>query len=386
MCFAPGGERSKGESHGRIVLSIEDKLNYLEQPLPPVPVAPEGQQVAPELIAAHTAWIKGSKEIAGLMLMTMEPEIQRNLENLHAYEMLQELKTLYSQQAEQELLQTTRDFHSCKQEEGQSVSSYELLVLLKLLSKLYTLAQKQRSCAYAIRAGKVQKRSLEEELSLVFSRVEKKEKNAALEMVGSDNLEGSRIIAHRTPHLPLHNTMVWRRGRTEPITRYGYVRSSNKEKTKKEKIRRPTDHICLYIDAEEQDNKVWDLVELPPNGKTVGSKWLFKKKIDMDGVVHTYKAHIRAIRILIAIAAFYDYKIWQMDVKTAFLNGYLSEEGFLYTDAGLLPEADASSLRLECVNVLELEVLLIGRVKQSIFATSSIEEVSIIAAYELLKT
>ncbi|GJV95016.1 hypothetical protein Tco_1546593 [Tanacetum coccineum] len=60
----------------RIVLSIEDKLNYLEQPLPPAPVAPTVQQVAPEILAAHTAWVKGSKEIAGLMLMTMEPEIQ----------------------------------------------------------------------------------------------------------------------------------------------------------------------------------------------------------------------------------------------------------------------------------------------------------------------
>ncbi|GKB49751.1 zinc finger, CCHC-type containing protein [Tanacetum coccineum] len=76
----------------RIILSIEDKLNYLEQPLPPAPVALEGQLVAPKITAAHTAWIKGSKEI----------------------------------QAEQELLQTTRDFHSCKQEEGQSVSSYVL--------------------------------------------------------------------------------------------------------------------------------------------------------------------------------------------------------------------------------------------------------------------
>ncbi|GJR71470.1 retrotransposon protein, putative, ty1-copia subclass [Tanacetum coccineum] len=110
----------------RIVLSIEDKLNYLEQPLPPAPVAPAGQHVAPEILAAHTAWVKGSKEIAGLMLMTMEPEIQRNLENLHANDMLKELKTLFAQQAEQELLQTTRDFHSCKQEEGQSVSSYVL--------------------------------------------------------------------------------------------------------------------------------------------------------------------------------------------------------------------------------------------------------------------
>ncbi|GJS67264.1 retrotransposon protein, putative, ty1-copia subclass [Tanacetum coccineum] len=98
-----------------------------------------------------------------------------------------------------------------------------------------------------------------------------------------------------------------------------------------------------------KDNEVWDLVDLPPNGKTVGSKWLFKKKTDMDRAVHTYKARlvakgftqtlginyeetfspvadIRAIRILISIAAFYNYEIWKMDVKTAFLNGYLSKE------------------------------------------------------------
>nr|GFA74644.1 putative retrotransposon Ty1-copia subclass protein [Tanacetum cinerariifolium] len=41
-----------------------------------------------------------------------------------------------------------------------------------------------------------------------------------------------------------------------------------------------------------KDNEVWDLVDLPPNGKTVGSKWLFKKKTDMDGDVHTYKARL----------------------------------------------------------------------------------------------
>ncbi|GJU79723.1 hypothetical protein Tco_1282088 [Tanacetum coccineum] len=64
----------------KIVLSIEDKLNYLEQPLLPAPIPPKGEP--PEVLAAHTAWMKGSKEIAGLMLMTMEPEIQPNLENL----------------------------------------------------------------------------------------------------------------------------------------------------------------------------------------------------------------------------------------------------------------------------------------------------------------
>nr|GEZ36686.1 hypothetical protein [Tanacetum cinerariifolium] len=39
----------------RIVLSIEDKLNYIEQPIPPASVAPAGQHVAPEILAAHNA-------------------------------------------------------------------------------------------------------------------------------------------------------------------------------------------------------------------------------------------------------------------------------------------------------------------------------------------
>ncbi|GJU86495.1 hypothetical protein Tco_1294041 [Tanacetum coccineum] len=73
----------------RIVLSVEDKLNYLEHPIPAASVPSQaGQQVAPEALAAHAAWVKGSKEIAGLMLMTMESDIQQNLENLGAYEML----------------------------------------------------------------------------------------------------------------------------------------------------------------------------------------------------------------------------------------------------------------------------------------------------------
>ncbi|GKC22611.1 retrotransposon protein, putative, ty1-copia subclass [Tanacetum coccineum] len=141
--------------------------------------------------------------------------------------------------------------------------------------------------------------------------------------------------------------------------------------------------MCLYIDAEEhelgdlgepanykaalldpesdkwlnamnvemqsmKDNEVWVLVELPPNGKIVGSKWLFKKNTDMDakGFTQTYGvnyeetfspfADIRAIRILIAIAAYYDYEIWQMDVKTAFLNGHLSEEVYMEQPEGFV--------------------------------------------------
>ncbi|GKC35656.1 retrotransposon protein, putative, ty1-copia subclass [Tanacetum coccineum] len=160
------------------------------------------------------------------------------------------------------------------------------------------------------------------------------------------------------------------------------------------RTRRLRDRFCLYIDAEEhefgdlgelanykaalkdpesekwliamnvkmqsmKDNDVWELVEHPPNAKTVGHKWIFKKKIDMDGAVHTFKsclvakgftqtygvdyeetfslvADIRAIRILIAITAFYDYEIWHMDVKTAFLNGYLFKEVYMTQPKGFV--------------------------------------------------
>nr|GEY00594.1 hypothetical protein [Tanacetum cinerariifolium] len=65
------------------------------------------------------------------------------------------------------------------------------------------------------------------------------------------------------------------------------------------------------------DNKVWRLVVLPPNAKVVKSKWIYKKKTDMDGKeTFSPAADIRAIRILIAIAVYYDYEICLQEVKT----------------------------------------------------------------------
>ena len=107
------------------------------------------------------------------------------------------------------------------------------------------------------------------------------------------------------------------------------------------------------------DNQVWDLVDLPTESRTVGNKWIFKKKTDMDGNVQTYKARLvakgftqtqgidyeetfspvamlKSIRILLAIAAYYDYEIWQMDVKTAFLNGHLLEDVYMVQPEGFV--------------------------------------------------
>ncbi|GJV87078.1 retrotransposon protein, putative, ty1-copia subclass [Tanacetum coccineum] len=47
-------------------------------------------------------------------------------------------------------------------------------------------------------------------------------------------------------------------------------------------------------------------------------------------------ADIRTIRILIAIVAYYDYEIWQMDVKTVFINGHLTEEVYMVQHKGFV--------------------------------------------------
>nr|KAJ0184929.1 hypothetical protein LSAT_V11C900480970 [Lactuca sativa] len=89
-----------------------------------------------------------------------------------------------------------------------------------------------------------------------------------------------------------------------------------------------------------------------PGRKIVSYKWIFKKKIDMDGKLQTFKARlvvkgltqtfrvhydetfspvakIKSITIMLAIAAFYDYEVWQMDVKATFLNGKLIEDVYM---------------------------------------------------------
>nr|GFC76605.1 retrotransposon protein, putative, Ty1-copia subclass [Tanacetum cinerariifolium] len=47
-------------------------------------------------------------------------------------------------------------------------------------------------------------------------------------------------------------------------------------------------------------------------------------------------ADIRAIRIPIDITAYYDYEIWQMNVKTAFLNGFLDEKIYMEQPEGFV--------------------------------------------------
>ena len=95
-----------------------------------------------------------------------------------------------------------------------------------------------------------------------------------------------------------------------------------------------------------------NLVDLPEGVKPIGCKWIYKRKKNAEGKVETFKARLvatgytqkegldyketfspvamlKSIRILLSIRAALNYEIWQIDVKTAFLNGNLDEEIYM---------------------------------------------------------
>jgi hypothetical protein len=122
------------------------------------------------------------------------------------------------------------------------------------------------------------------------------------------------------------------------------------------------DHWLKAMDSElgsMYSNKVWELVVAPSGIKPIGCKWIYKRKRGIDGKVETFKARLvakeftykegidyeetfspvamlKSIRILLSIAAHLDYEIWQMDAKTAFLNGNLDENIYMMQPYGFI--------------------------------------------------
>ncbi|GKD53273.1 retrovirus-related pol polyprotein from transposon TNT 1-94 [Tanacetum coccineum] len=96
-------------------------------------------------------------------------------------------------------------------------------------------------------------------------------------------------------------------------------------------------------------NNVWSLVPPPDNQIITSTKWVFKNKLDENGVVSGNKARLVAqgfnqqegidfdetyapvarlesIRILLAYAYTHDFKLFQMDFKSSFLNEFINKE------------------------------------------------------------
>ncbi|GKC54691.1 retrovirus-related pol polyprotein from transposon TNT 1-94 [Tanacetum coccineum] len=106
-------------------------------------------------------------------------------------------------------------------------------------------------------------------------------------------------------------------------------------------------------------NDVWELVLNPMDMTIIGTKWVYRNKLDENGVVTRNKARLVAqgynqqegidydetyapvarlesIRILLAYACALDFKLYQMDVKSAFLNSFINEEVYVAQPSGFI--------------------------------------------------
>ncbi|GJZ50839.1 retrovirus-related pol polyprotein from transposon TNT 1-94 [Tanacetum coccineum] len=106
-------------------------------------------------------------------------------------------------------------------------------------------------------------------------------------------------------------------------------------------------------------NDIWDFVPLPMSQSVIGTKWVFKNKLNENGIVSKNKARLVAqgynqqegidydetyapvarlesIRILLAIACANDFKLYQMDVKSAFLNSFINEDIYVAQRSGFI--------------------------------------------------
>jgi hypothetical protein len=88
-------------------------------------------------------------------------------------------------------------------------------------------------------------------------------------------------------------------------------------------------------------NDVWEVVQRPKGKSIVTSKWIYKIKHAVDGSIDKYKARFVArgtfapvarytsIRVVISLVAVLGWRLHQMDMKTAFLNGVIKEEVYI---------------------------------------------------------
>lgn len=108
-------------------------------------------------------------------------------------------------------------------------------------------------------------------------------------------------------------------------------------------------------------NKTWELVEKPQDKEVIGLKWVYKTKFNEDGSIQKHKARLvvkgysqqsgidfnetyapvvrmETIRSVLALAAQFKLSVYQLDVKSAFLNGELEEEVYVEQPQGYVIE------------------------------------------------
>ncbi|GJS58182.1 zinc finger, CCHC-type containing protein [Tanacetum coccineum] len=130
-------------------------------------------------------------------------------------------------------------------------------------------------------------------------------------------------------------------------------------------------NVALWKEAIDDEigsimkNNTWVLSDLPPSYKPLG----FRQKEGID-YFDTYApvARITTIRLLLALAVIHNLMIYQMDVKTIFLNGDLEEEVYMKQQEGFVMPVDKTkkvlSLKFFMKNMGEADVILGIKIKR----------------------
>ncbi|KAI5348230.1 hypothetical protein L3X38_001117 [Prunus dulcis] len=84
-----------------------------------------------------------------------------------------------------------------------------------------------------------------------------------------------------------------------------------------------------------EKNNTWKLVDRPFDKPVIGVKWVYKVKLNLDGTVQKNKARLVAK----ALVAQKEWNLFQLDVKSAFLNGILKEEVYVEQPQGYVQES-----------------------------------------------
>nr|GFD18648.1 copia protein [Tanacetum cinerariifolium] len=120
----------------------------------------------------------------------------------------------------------------------------------------------------------------------------------------------------------------------------------------KESKNHPLENIIGNLNQRTLMSQAQNQIPQPKNMTIIGTKWVFRNKLDANGVVSRNKAmlvaqgynqqegvdcdetyvpvaRLESIRILLAYACALDFKLFQIDVKSAFLNGFINEEVYV---------------------------------------------------------
>nr|GEZ48601.1 hypothetical protein [Tanacetum cinerariifolium]GEZ52517.1 hypothetical protein [Tanacetum cinerariifolium] len=279
-------------------------------PIPAMPVPPAGQVLPSDVIDHHDAWVKASKEIIGLMLITMDPNIQKNLEQKEGQSVSSYVLKMKSyidnlerlSHAMTQNLAVSLILVSLRKEYNSFVQNYNMHRMGKIVTELHTMLKLHEQtlpkkddtpALHAIRAGKDHRESRKlkpRALNLYVGDAHR----AGVEAIGSYHLYPKETMGYSFYYPPENKVLVARNVEFSLITQEA---SGSLEDLKiiQEEDTHLSVNTSLHHDEDDQEvDDLKDLVELPPNGKTVGSKWLFKKKTYMDGNVHTYKARLVA--------------------------------------------------------------------------------------------